>query len=57
MLRRADEERQKVAETSCMVRSVHEELLETYEAHAAEAAGQSEAINALLDTIDGLTAP
>jgi hypothetical protein len=29
--RRADEERQQMAETSCMVRSVHEEFAEEYE--------------------------
>ena len=35
--RRVAKERSKTAETSCMVRSAHEELLESYEERAAAA--------------------
>ena len=41
--RRAAEERRRMDETSCMVRSVHEELAEGYEerGHAARAEGDA----------------
>jgi hypothetical protein len=54
--RRAAEERLKIAETSCMVRSVHEELLETYQDRAVASAGDAAAIDALLHRIDDATA-
>jgi Rad3-related DNA helicase len=50
--RRVEEERRKTAETSCMVRSVHEDLLESYEDRAAAAIAASATLEGLLDQID-----
>jgi hypothetical protein len=45
--RRAGEERQQMAETSCMVRSVHEELAEEYEQRLRDAASVTASLEAL----------
>jgi hypothetical protein len=50
--RRAVEERQQIAKSSCMVRSVHEELLEAYEDRAAAGADEPAALDAMLHIID-----
>jgi hypothetical protein len=52
LLRRAAGERRKIAETSCMVRSVHEELLETYEERLKEAEAGTAALQAIVRRID-----
>jgi hypothetical protein len=49
--RRAAEERQLISKSSCVVRSVHEELLEAYEDRAA-AGTDDPTLGALLERID-----
>jgi hypothetical protein len=49
--RRAAEERQQIAKSSCVVRSVHEELLEAYEDRAA-AGTDDPPLDDLLERID-----
>ena len=49
--RRAADERQKMAETSCIVRSVHDEMLELYEERLADAEAETAALRALTDRI------
>lgn len=49
--RRAGEERQQMVETSCMVRSVHEELAEGYEERLEEAAAVTADLEALIKAV------
>jgi hypothetical protein len=50
--RRAAGERRLISVSSCVVRSVHEELLEAYEDRAASGTDDP-ALDALLESIDG----
>ena len=50
--RRLEDERQKMAETSCVVRGVHDELADLYEDRLAEAEAETRALEALTARID-----
>ncbi|WP_294391570.1 hypothetical protein [uncultured Sphingomonas sp.] len=49
--RRTEEERRKMTETSCMVRSVHQDLVELYEERSEVARADTAALEALADKI------
>jgi len=53
MLRRAEDERRKIAASSCVVRSVHEDLLEAYEERAAVEDKKAAELADLLSRVDG----
>ena len=49
--RRRREEETKALQSSCMVRSVHEDLAELYAERSGEAAGETIALKKLLDRL------
>jgi hypothetical protein len=50
--RRAAEERQKMKETSCIVKAVHEEMVELYEERNQAAEAETAALETLLKRLD-----
>lgn len=51
LARRVAEERQKAKVTSCLVSSVHEEMVELYEEREQTAVSETEALETLLDKL------
>lgn len=56
LLRRIDEEKARIARSSCLVRAVHEEMAELYEDRAEEAEATTHDLEALLAQLNDVQA-